>query len=76
MKACSYAEGGPVLGRVRNFMKEPSPSRSDASGMASRNQLPVAGGGGSPHNQKIAYAKAGKSEKGRDKSLKTVMPRK
>lgn len=31
-KTASYAEGGPVLGRTREFLKEPVPFRSSGSG--------------------------------------------
>jgi hypothetical protein len=73
-RAAHYAKGGEVLGRTRDFMKEPSPFRSSTDGIAPANQRPIAAGGepGEPTNN---YPKAGKGEKGRDKSLKTVMPR-
>lgn len=74
VRAAHYARGGAVLGRTRDFMKEPSPFRSSTDGIAPANQRPIAAGGepGEPTNN---YPKAGKGEKGRDKSLKTVMPR-
>jgi hypothetical protein len=74
VQAASYAEGGPVLGRTREFMKEASPFRSSVDGIAPANQRPIAAGGapGEPTN---SYPKKGKGEQGKDKSLKTVMPR-
>jgi len=75
VQACSYAQGGPVLGRSRDFMKEPSPFRSSVDGIAPANQRPIAAGGapGEPTN---SYPKEGKGEKGKDKSMSPVMPRK
>jgi hypothetical protein len=68
--AC-YAQGGAVLGRTRDFMKEPDPftARSqmgDNAGFKKMKPEP-----GDPQD----YVKKGKGEQGRDKSLKTVMPR-
>ena len=74
-RTASYAAGGPVLGRTREFLKEPSPFRSGVDGVAPANQRPIAAGG-APGEPTSAYAKSGKGEKGRDKSLPTVMPRK
>lgn len=68
-----YAFGGPVLGRTRDFMKEPSPQRSDVRGVPPANQRPV-GAGGTTIEEKAAYPKSGKGEKGKDKSMKPVMP--
>lgn len=84
-RAASYAEGGAVLGRTREFLKEASPFRSSVDGVAPANQRPIAAGGepGEPGN---IYGKGGAGNtgnpsaepnpKGKDKSLKTVMPRK
>jgi hypothetical protein len=74
VQAAHYAEGGAVLGRTRDFMKEASPFRSSTDGVAPANQRPIEAGGtpGEPTN---SYPKKGKGEQGRDKSLKTVMPR-
>jgi hypothetical protein len=77
-KMAHYAEGGAVLGRTREFMKEPSPFRSSMDGLPPKNQ--ILGEGGEPTN---VYGKGGQgqakgSEKnppGKDKSLKTVKPR-
>jgi len=30
VETCSYAQGGPVLGRTRDFMKEPDVFRTDS----------------------------------------------
>ena len=73
-RSASYARGGPVLGRVREFMKEPSPFRSGVDGVAPANQRPIAAGG-EPGEPTSSYPKSGKGEQGKDKSLKTVMPR-
>jgi hypothetical protein len=66
----SYAAGGPVLGRARSFMKEPDPF---TVGMAVGDSkfTKTEAKPGSPQE----YTKSGPGEKGRDKSLKTVMPR-
>jgi hypothetical protein len=70
VKAASYAAGGPVLGRTREFLKEPSPFRSSTDGLPPKNQL--VGEGGEPAQN---YAKTGKGEQGRGKCLRTVTPR-
>ena len=75
VQTAHYAKGGPVLGRVREFMKEPSPFRSSTDGMPSASQLPYHEGGGTPMKENNSYPKKGKGEHGRDKVLKTVMPR-
>jgi hypothetical protein len=66
VQACSYAQGGPVLGRTREFLKEPAPFFDDRDHPAKARRT-------SPEDQE--YEKHGKGAKGRDKSLKTVMPR-
>ncbi len=68
VKTCSYAEGGPVLGRERSFMKEPDPY---SAGMDPGNSefIKTKPKPGSPQDY------AGGKPKGKDKSLKTVMPR-
>ncbi len=70
MKETTYAEGGPVLGRTRDFMKEPSPFRSSTDGLPPINQ--TVGKGGEPTS---SYPKKGKGEQGRDKSMKAIMPK-
>ena len=68
VKACSYAEGGPVLGRARDFMKEPSPFRDDQDFPPGKRKT-------MPEDQ--AYEKSGKGAPGKDKSaVKTPIPRK
>jgi len=63
VRTASYAEGGAVLGRTREFLKEPSPFRSSTDGQPPKNQLP--GKGGEPTTE---YAKKGKGEVGKWKS--------
>jgi hypothetical protein len=68
VKAASYAAGGPVLGRARDFMKEPSPFRDDQDFPSGKRKT-------MPEDQE--YEKKGKGEQGKDKSsVKTPMPRK
>lgn len=75
-QAASYAAGGPVLGRTREFLKEPVVFR------AKNDEAPK--GDGSVDDDKLqTYGKPGgdeasgnKNPEGKDKSMKTVMPRK
>ena len=66
----SYAEGGEVLGRTRNFLKEKVEFRDPDEGNATADA-----------DQKYGKSGAGKGNgmvaapKGRDKSLKAVKPR-
>ena len=67
-RAASYAVGGPVYGRTRDFMKEPSPFRDDQD-------FPPGKRKNMPEDQ--AYEKSGKGAPGKDKSaVKTPLPRK
>jgi hypothetical protein len=62
VRTANYAEGGAVLGRTRDFMKEPDEFRTDGLN-AKRDR------------EDQEYEKKGKGEQGRDKSLKPVKPR-
>jgi hypothetical protein len=66
VRAAHYAKGGAVLGRTRDFMKEPDPFTGGRADFKKRKPQP-----GDPQE----YEKSGKGAKGRDKSLSTVMPR-
>jgi hypothetical protein len=68
-----YAKGGEVLGRRREFMKEPDPFSAGAVGGAAADSsfIKMKSDPGSPQE----YTKKGKGAEGKDKSLKTVMPR-
>lgn len=74
VKSCGYAQGGIVLGRTRDFMKEPDPFSARALGpnAADTKFKKMKSDPGSPQD----YKKSGKGAKGKDKSLATVMPRK
>jgi hypothetical protein len=74
VKSCSYAKGGVVLGRRRDFMKEPDPFSDGAVGpnAADSQFRKMTPKGGSPQE----YTKSGKtSGPHKDKSLPTVTPR-
>lgn len=64
----SYAQGGEVLGRTRNFMKEPDPFRDDGTSREGPDALDQDYG-------KTGSAAGKANPKGRDKSLKAVKPR-
>jgi hypothetical protein len=71
-----YAKGGEVLGRRREFMKEPDPFSADAAGPDAADAS--YGKGYMAHPQPGSpqeYAKGSKKHPGKDKSLKTVTPR-
>lgn len=61
----AYAEGGSVLGRTRNFMKEPDEFRSPAEGRQNADDDYEKTGSGSKDNKRTG-----------DKSLPVVKPRK
>ena len=62
-KVESYAQGGPVLGRTRDFMKEPDRFRKGY-----QDNPPVV-------KTDDDYGDKGGEPKGKDKSLKAVKPR-
>jgi hypothetical protein len=68
-----YAKGGEVLGRRREFMKEKDPFSANTDNMraADASFIKMQADPGSPQE----YTKKGKGAEGKDKSLKTVMPR-
>jgi len=66
-----YAKGGEVLGRRREFMKEPDPFSADNPHGGDSKFRKMDAAPGSPQE----YAKGSKKHPGKDKSLKTVMPR-
>jgi hypothetical protein len=71
-----YAKGGEVLGRRREFMKEPDPFSADTAGPDAADAS--YGKGYMAHPQPgspQAYGKGAKKHPGKDKSLKTVTPR-
>lgn len=67
VRSASYAAGGPVLGRVRDFMKEPDPFRDDGTSREG------------PDGDDQDYGKSGGSGKlakrSGDKAEKAVKPR-
>ena len=66
-KVESYAQGGPVLGRTRDFMKEPDRFRT--SGAPGRK-------GPTPEPTEDQYPKGSKHSEGACKELPPVKPRK
>jgi hypothetical protein len=65
-KVASYAEGGAVLGRTRDFMKEPDRFRT--SGLSDKKD-PV------PEPTEDVFTKGSAHSEGTSKSLKPVKPR-
>lgn len=71
-----YAKGGEVLGRTREFIKEPDPFSADAAGPDAADAS--YGKGYMAHPQPGSpqdYVKGKNKHPGKDKSLKTVTPR-
>ena len=80
VKACSYAVGGPVYGRTRDFLKEPVEFREKDEG---KRQSPDVVGDSADEDQKYAKSGVGSgkgihappAEKSKS-AVKTPMPRK
>lgn len=62
----SYASGGAVLGRTREFLKEDTPYLAGADDTLKK---------APPHGQKQTYPKGKGAARTGDKSLKAVKPR-
>jgi hypothetical protein len=81
IQSMSYAAGGPVLGRTRDFLKEPVEFREDDEGERQNKDVV---GDTSDEDQKYGKSGAGKGDgcgpgpkakRTGDKSLKAVKPR-